>query len=72
MSQNCISQFVNCSKDLFLTNRPKKKINHLQYEGHFAPSKKGVRLFQNKRIFTDFDGIFLKTKDFAEAVYQSL
>ena len=32
------------------------------HEGHFTPSKKRTRFFQNKRIFTDFWWIFLANK----------
>ena len=39
-------------------------------EGHFTHSKKRTRFFQNKRIYTDFDGFFSKTKGFLPKVYE--
>ena len=35
---------------------------------HFTHSEKGTRLIKSKRIFTDFDGVFLEQKDFLSKV----
>ena len=39
-------------------------------EGHSTHWKKRARVFQHKRIYTDLDGSFLKTKGFLTKVYE--
>ena len=46
------------------------RADFVYFEGHFTHWKKRTRFFQNKRIYTDFDGFFLKTKGFLPKVYE--